>query len=958
LADDPDDPELPPTPQDLPPGLFDRDGNSTSDVHLGRMINLPIEDELKDSYLTYAMSVIVSRALPDVRDGLKPSQRRILVAMNDLNLTPGASRVKCAKISGDTSGNYHPHGESVIYPTLVRMAQEWNLRHVLIDKQGNFGSIAGLPPAAMRYTEARMSPIAALLLEDLKLDTVDYVPTYDERRTEPTVLPSKFPNLLVNGANGIAVGMATSIPPHNLGEVCDALIRVIDEPDVSMDELLEVVEGPDFPTGGIVCGRSAIRRGYLTGRSTIVVRARTLVEEYAKNRQRIVVQEIPFQQSRDRVVERIAELVNDDRIKGISAIRDESDLKEPVRIILELKRDADPDIVLNQLYQFSPLQDSISIIFLALVDGKPRILPFKSLLEEFIRHRVVVIRRRTQFLLAKARARKHTVEGLLLAHANIDEVIRVIRSSATQPEAKARLMGIEVPAALIHRALGDSGFAVFQQDRGVSENYTLTAVQSEAILKMTLGQLVNLEQEKLAGEYHKLLEEIIEYQRILSDDKIILGIIREDIVELRRKHADPRRTEISGEELGTVDIGDLITEETMVVTISHQGYIKRTAASTYRAQHRGGKGLKGARTEEEDPIEQMFAASTHDYLLFFTNRGKVYWQKVYDLPQLGRESRGRAVVNLLNFGEGEKVAECLAVRDFSQPGHYLMMSTRRGLVKKTELSKYSRPMRGGIIAIKLKEDDELVDVVVTKTGDEVVLSTARGMAIRFSEADARPMGRNTSGVKGISLSAGDALVGMVVADPDATLLTACANGYGKRTHFGPNSAAGGEAAPASDATASEDSAESDDELAADAATASELPESEAGGETAEEETSSSNRYRTQRRGGKGLRDIKATDRNGPVIGVVGVTGDDELLMMTARGKLQRMAAGEISVIGRNTQGVRIMSLDASDALAAVVRVPRDPAAAHAAAAELPVEPAPGDEGPAEQGPGPAESEAE
>ncbi len=895
---------------------------SGTEIHGGKLINLPIEEELKESYLTYAMSVIVSRALPDVRDGLKPSQRRILVTMNDLNLTPGAGRIKCAKISGDTSGNYHPHGESVIYPTLVRMAQEWNMRHVLIDKQGNFGSIAGLPPAAMRYTEARMSPIAALMLDDLKLDTVDYVPTYDERSTEPTVLPSKFPNLVVNGANGIAVGMATSIPPHNLGEVCDALVRLIDDPDVSMDELLEIVQGPDFPTGGTICGRSGIRRGYLTGRSTVVVRARTDVEEMAKNRTRIVVREIPFQQARDRVIERIAELVNDDRLKGISAMRDESDLKEPVRIILELKRDADADVVLNQLYQFSPLQDSFSIIFLALVDGKPRIMPFKSLLEEFLRHRVVVIRRRTQFLLAKARSRRHTVEGLLLAHADIDEVIRVIRSSSTQPEAKARLMGIEVPSSMLERALGERGFAAFTSERGAALAHTLTAVQADAILRMTLGQLVNLEQEKLAGEFNALLDEIAEYQRILSDDAIIRGIIREDLIELRKKHADPRRTEISGEEIGTVDMEDLITEETMVVTISHQGYIKRTAASVYRAQHRGGKGLKGAKTEEEDPIEQMFAASTHDYLLFFTNRGKVYWQKVYDLPQLGRDSRGRAIVNLLNFGEGEKVAECLAVRNFSEPGHYLMMATRGGLVKKTELAKYSRPMRGGIIAIKLKEEDELVDVVITKASDEVVLATLGGMAIRFSESDARPMGRNTSGVKGIRLGKDDSLVGMVVAEPETTLLTVCANGYGKRTLFGPNNPLAADAGSAVE----DDQAAAGEEIVDEAA--DELADDEVETDDADgESTSSSNRYRTQRRGGKGLRDIKTTERNGPVIAVLGVTGDDEVLMMTARGKIQRTAAGEISVIGRNTQGVRIMSLDAGDALAAVVRVPRDEATA-------------------------------
>ncbi|MEX0711288.1 MAG: DNA gyrase subunit A, partial [Pirellulales bacterium] len=788
-----------------------------------------------------------------------------------------------------------------------------NMRHVLVDKQGNFGSIAGLPPAAMRYTEARMSPIAALMMEDLKLDTVDYVPTYDERRTEPTVLPSKFPNLLVNGANGIAVGMATSIPPHNLGEICEATIRIIDQPDVSIDELMEIVPGPDFPTGGIICGRTGLRKGYYTGRGNIVVRARCRIEEVGKNRQRIVVNEVPYQQARDRVEERIAQLVNEDRIKGISAIRNESDLKEPVRLVLEIKRDADAEIVLNQLYQFSPLQDTYSLIFLALVDGKPRTLSFKELLEEFIRHRLAVIRRRTQFLLSRARQRKHTVEGLLLAHANIDEVIRVIRASATQAEAKGRLMAIECPSALMQRALGEAGFADFQSERGVLGSYTLTAVQADAILRMTLGQLVNLEQEKLGGEYRELLDEITEYQRILSDDRNILAIIRQDLVELKKKHGDARRTEISGEELGTIDLADLITEENMVVTISHQGYIKRTAASTYRAQRRGGKGLKGAKTEDEDPIRHLFAASTHDYLLFFTNRGKVYWQKVYDLPQLGRESRGRAVVNLLNFTEGETIADCRAVRDFS-PDHFLMMATRRGLVKKTSLAQYSRPQRNGIIAIKLREDDELVDVAVTRPGDEVVLSTARGMAIRFRESTARPMGRNTSGVKGISLTVGDELVGMVVADPEATLLTVCRHGYGKRTAFGPNSPAAPDAAgPA----AGEELLEPEDD-----AVAGEGPEA-AADESAEEDAGSSRRYRTQGRGGKGLRDIKTTDRNGPVVSVLSVRDDDELLMITARGKIQRLVAGEISVIGRNTQGVRIMSLDEGDTLAAAVRVPRE-----------------------------------
>ena len=887
---------------DPPPENPDDAGGSAADggdgTPPGNIINLPIEEELKNSYLTYAMSVIVSRALPDVRDGLKPSQRRILVAMNDLNLTPGASRVKCAKISGDTSGNYHPHGESVIYPTLVRMAQEWNMRHVLVDKQGNFGSIAGLPPAAMRYTEARMSATAALLLDDLKLDTVDFVSTYDERRTEPTVLPAKFPNLLVNGSNGIAVGMATSIPPHNLGEICDSLICLIDNPDVSVDELMEICPGPDFPTGGVICGRSGIRRGYHTGRGTIIVRARADIESFGKNRERIVIREIPFQQARDRIEERIAALANEGKIKDISNTRNESDLHEPVRLIVELKKGADAEVVLNQLYQFSPLQDTVSIIFLALVDGKPRLLSFKNMLTEFLRHRVTVIRRRTQFLLSKARSRKHTVEGLLLAHANIDEVIRVIRSSKTQAEAKERLMKIECPAAMLKRALGDEGFTAFEDERGSAEAYTLTPVQADAILRMTLGQLVNLEQEKLGDEFNKLLEEMAEYTRILSDEQNILEIVREDLQELKKKHADTRRTEISGEELGSIDLEDLITEETMVVSISHNGYIKRTPTSTYRAQRRGGKGIKGARSEEEDPIEHLFVASTHAYLLFFTNTGRVLWQKVYDLPQLSRESRGRAVVNLLNLAEGEAIADCRAVRDFNQEGHFLTMATRKGLVKKTPLEAYSRPRSNGIIAIKLREGDELVDVVITKPGDELVLSTAGGMAIRFNEADARPMGRNSSGVKGIDLADGDNLVGMVVAEPEATLLTACANGFGKRTLFGPGE--------------SSEAAEGD-----------------------VDSTSSGSRYRTQRRGGKGLRDIKTTDRNGPVIGIARVTDEDEVFMMTRRGKLQRVAAADISTIGRNTQGVKIMSLDDGDGLAAIVRVPKEENGEQAVDANVP-----------------------
>ena len=879
-------------------------GDGSGGAGAFRMIDLPIEDELRESYLTYAMSVIVSRALPDVRDGLKPSQRRILVAMNDLNLGPGSKRVKCAKISGDTSGNYHPHGESVIYPTLVRMAQEWNMRRLLIDKQGNFGSIAGLPPAAMRYTEARLSAVSAAMLDDLKLDTVDYVPTYDEARTEPTVLPSKFPNLLINGSGGIAVGMATSIPPHNPTEICDALIKLVDEPNTTDDELFQIVPGPDFPTGGIICGRAGIRRGYKTGRSTIVLRARCEIEELKGGRSRIIVSEIPFQTYRDRVIEKIAGLVNGDKIKGISGIRDESDLKEPVRLVIDLKRNEDPHVILNQLYQFSPLQDTFSLIFLALVDGKPRELTLKEMLTEFIRHRVNVIRRRTQFLLAKARRRKHTVEGLLLALANIDEIIKTIRESRTQPEAKQRLMGIECPAAMLQRALGDAGFEQFVLERGESDSYTLTSVQADEILRMRLGQLVNLEQEKLTDEHKELLAEIADYLDILAKPERINGIIKDDLEEIKRRFGDKRRTEISDEELGNIDLEDLITEETMVVSISHEGYIKRTPSSVYNTQKRGGKGLKGAKTDEEDPIEHLFVASTHAYLLFLTTAGKVRWQKVYDLPQLARDSKGRAIVNLLNLEENEKIAECLAIRDFNQEGYYVMMATRNGLVKKTPLEQYSRPKRGGIIAIKLREGDEVVDAAVVGPGDEVVLVTASGMAIRFRESDARPMGRNTSGVKGINLVGDDSLVGMVVADPEASLLTVCENGYGKRTNFGPHA----------------DNGEGEDE----------------GGD--EESSSSSARYRTQKRGGKGVRDIRTSERNGSVIGIARVTDEDELFMMTAKGKLQRISAGDINVIGRNTQGVRIMNVDDGDSLIAAVRVPAEEAseeeAVEGAAAEV------------------------
>ncbi len=891
-------------PQDDPDSapLDSDDSHGDSLPPEGRIELLDIREEMQQSYLTYAMSVIVSRALPDVRDGLKPAQRRILVAMNDLSLGPASGRVKCAKISGDTSGNYHPHGESVIYPTLVRMAQDWVMRQTLIDKQGNFGSIAGLGPAAMRYTEARLSQAASEMLSDLDHDTVDFMPTYDQRNQEPVVLPSRFPNLLVNGSQGIAVGMATSIPPHNLGEVAAAVKLLIDDPDASVDDILDVLPGPDFPTGGIICGRFGIRQGYQTGRSTITLRAKVDFET-EKNTEVIVVKEIPYQDTRDRIRSKLEELVKANKIEGISRIVDYTDRKTPswqVRLHIYLKRDADRDVVLNQLYRFSPLQQTVSVIQLALVGNRPQTLPVKRIIEEFIRHRVTVIRRRTEYLLAEARKRKHTVEGLLIAQLDIDQVIQTIRQSPSRAEAKIRLQEIAVPAPMVARALGEAGFAMYQSENGVRDAYSLSANQAEAIVSMQLGSLANLERDNLQGEHGKLLEEITGYLTLLSDEAHQLALVRGEMDDLQRRFPDARRTEISEEELTDVDKDELIAEEPMVVTLTQRGYVKRTPLSVYQAQNRGGKGIQGAKTDEEDPIEHMFVSSTHSYLLFFTNFGKVYWQKVYDLPLQARTARGRALVNLLNLSEDEKVQDCVDVREFDDD-RFLLMATRRGIVKKTALSAYSRPMRGGIIAIKLDEDDRLIDVVKVSPGQDVVISTSAGMSIRFCESDARSMGRNTMGVKGIKLGKSDEVVGMVVAEENATLLTACQNGYGKRTPFG--------LGDVGDEDADDDSAIVESTGADEA-------------EGTEEAAMRSNmRYRRQRRGGKGLRDIKTSERNGPVIGTLAVHDGDEVLMVTTTGKIQRIRAGDISVIGRNTQGVRIMKLDEDDQVVSIACIP-------------------------------------
>ncbi len=1293
---------------------------------------LSIEDELKHSYLNYAMSVIVSRALPDVRDGLKPSQRRILVAMNDLNLGPTVSTSKCAGIVGETMKRYHPHGEATIYPTLVRMAQDWNMRHRLVHPQGNFGSIAGLPPAAMRYcvvgdtlvrtingtrriadlaqvepnsetdifveifnragevvtasmlfhsgnhptlrlrtqegyeligtsnhpvlclkeangtptltwqllnqiqpdtwvvlsrhhseptstflseeernlalltgafisegwisenrvgfnnadkdffnqvsnaydavvggqrylyhrklksgkpiyeldvqnlshlsdsplgeligsksqdkfipkfvwsaslaskrvflqalfegdgsssllprktisiaystrsrrlahevqvlllefgivsrqahyangeiqlyisnprearlfadrvgflgkkqeklcselsqipktsrafsqnqvphiaryvrlsdgpnwsdrdwlqkhnidrmergeregqlilekiassrvrevisplitgdyyfakvasvqdagiqpvysirvdaechsfitngfishnTEARLSSVAAEMLHDLERDTVDFIDNYDGKYQEPLVLPSKFPNLLVNGSDGIAVGMATEIPPHNLGEVCEALIRIIEEPEVSISELMEIIPGPDFPTGGIVYGQQGVLEGYVTGRGRITLRARATIDTDGP-RDQIIIKEVPYQQTRNRLMETIGELIKSERIKGIHEFKDESSARkgEPVRLVLYLKRGEDPEFILNQLYQFSPLQKTVSIILLALVDSRPRLLSLKQILEEFLRHRVQVIRRRTEFLLREAKRRSHILEGQLIAISSLDEVIQICRNSPSRAEAKLQLQNLEVAATVLERALGTENFQALQREIGTHESYNMTEAQAEAVVRMQLGQLAALERDEIVKEYNELRQEILSYEELLGDDRNVLKVIKEDLNELRGKYGDERRTEIIPTALGEFIPEDLIPEETNIVTISHNGYIKRLPLDTYRTQHRGGRGVSGGSTKQDDFIEQLFVTSTHAYLLCFTNRGQVYWLKVYHIPEAkSRTASYKHIANVVNLRPDEHITSLIPIRNF-EPGYYLLMATKKGLVKKTRLEDYSRPKSGGIIGINLEEGDTLIGVALTHEGDEVVLCTASGMAIRFDEADARPMGRNTKGVRGISLQNDDVVVGMVVVDPEGYLLTVCENGYGKRTPFGAKIAEEGE------------TEEPVEELPV------EEPPIEPEGEESEEveivRDRSAMRYRKQKRGGKGLRDIRTTQRNGPVVGVAAVRAGDDIMLITAGGMVNRTNVEEIRVVGRNSQGVRVMNLKEDDKISSLAKVPQEEA---------------------------------
>lgn len=934
-------PPIPPTPPEGPaapaPG-----GNGD------RHEPLSIEDELKDSYLTYAMSVIVSRALPDARDGLKPSQRRILVAMHDLGLGPTSATTKCAGIIGETMKRYHPHGDMSIYMTLVHMAQHWAMRHRLIHPQGNFGSIAGLPPAAHRYTEARLTHVAAEMLADLERDTVDFIDNYDGKYREPLVLPSRFPNLLVNGSDGIAVGMATEIPPHNLREVCDGAILLIDKPEATIDDLMEVVPGPDFPTGGIICGRQGLLDGYRTGRGKITLRARADIREEG-SRSQIVIKEVPFQVNRIALHEKIGDLVKDERIKGVADVRDESSERsgEPVRLVVYLKREADPELILNQLYQFSPLQKTVSIIMLALVDNRPRTLNLKQMFEEYLRHRVQVIRRRTEFLLREAKRRAHILEGQLIAISSMDEVIAICRQSPSRAEAKQRLQTLEVAAAVLQRALGDENFAALQREIGTHTAYHMTEAQAEAVVRMQLGQLAALERDEIVKEYNELRKQIVAHEQLLSSDKNIRAVIRADLVELRDKYGDERRTLITDATAANLTLEDLIAEEQQAVTISHNGYIKRLPLNTYRSQHRGGKGVTGGNTREDDFVEHFFVASTHAYLLCFTNRGQVYWLKVYDIPQMSRTSPGRSIANVLSLKEDEKITSVIPVRRFVD-NQFLLMATRGGTVKKTSLMEYSRPKQGGIIGIALDEGDALIDVALTSPGDEVVLSTRQGMAIRFGEADARAMGRNTRGVKGINLMSGDEVVGMVVADPEGHLLTVCANGYGKRTPFGANIA--GEPTDADDASA--DGPEAAGEAPASAADA----QASEGGEAAEGEAAVERggmRYRKQRRGGKGLRDIRTSDRNGPVVGIISVRDGDDIMLITAQGMVNRTHVDEIRIVGRNTQGVRVMNLTEGDRIASIAKIAREDDETSPAADEPGDAPPPSDEPPATE-PTPAE----
>ena len=784
------------------------------------IIQRDIENEMRTAYIDYAMSVIVARALPDVRDGLKPVHRRILYTMHEDGFTPDKPYRKCATTVGDVLGRYHPHGDSSVYDALVRMAQDFSLRYMMVDGHGNFGSVDGDPPAAYRYTEARMSKIAVNMLTDIEKNTVDFMPNFDDRLQEPTVLPAKIPALLVNGSSGIAVGMATNIPPHNLTEVINGIIKIIDEDEVTDEDLMSVIKGPDFPTGATILGREGIKQAYTTGRGKITLRAEAEIEEMSGNKQRIIVSSLPYQVNKAKLIEHIADLVKEKRLEGISAIRDESDRQDKVRIVVELKRDANPQVVLNQLYKNTQMQDTFGIIMLALVNGEPKILTLRQCLDYYIEHRKNVVLRRTKFDLDKAEARAHILEGLKIALDNIDEVIAIIR--AAYDDAKERLM----------------------------ERFGLSEIQAQAILDMRLKTLSGLQREKIEDEYNELMKLIAYLKEVLSSETLVYGIIKDELIEIRDKFGDERLTKIVAAE-GDIDVEDLIKEEQSVIALTHFGYIKRMPIDTYKSQKRGGKGITGIATREEDFVKQIFTASTHDTILFFSNKGKLYKLRGYEIPEAGRTARGTAIVNLLSLDAGEKVSAIIPIQNFAE-GKYLLFATKNGIIKKTSLTEYNSARKTGLLSITLKEDDELIDVRLTDGEDNVVLVTKGGMSITFDEKDVRPMGRVSQGVIGIRLGKDDEVIGMesIIAGANATLLAITENGFGKRT---------------------------------------ELDE-----------------YRVQNRGGRGVITYKITPKTGDIVGIRIATGAEDVMLITDKGTIIRLKVNEISVLGRSTQGVTLM----------------------------------------------------
>ena len=798
-----------------------------------KLIPVRIEDEMKTSYLTYAMSVIVGRALPDIRDGLKPVHRRILYAMMDLGLEHSKPYKKSARIVGECLGKYHPHGDTAVYDSLVRMVQTFSLRYPLIDGQGNFGSVDGDAAAAMRYTEARMDSIADELLDDIDKDTVDFVPNFDESLKEPSILPARLPNLLVNGSSGIAVGMATNIPPHNLTEIVDAIIKVIADPGVSIKDLMKIVKGPDFPTGGIICGREGIKEAHETGRGRLKLHARAAIEQQKSNRESIIITEIPYQVNKSKLIENIADLVQDKKIEGISDIRDESD-KEGMRIIIDLKRDQNAQVILNQLYKRTQMETTFGVINLALVDGRPKVLNLKEAIELYIKHRQIIVRRRTQFELNKAERRAHILEGLKIAVDQINKIIKTIRESKDPKIAKDKLM----------------------------KNFELSDIQAQAILEMQLQRLTALERNKIEKEYLELIKRIEMLTAILKSEKKILDIVKNEALELKEEYGDERRTEIVTK-VEEMEIEDLIAEEDMVITISHAGYIKRLPVSSYRKQKRGGVGVTGIDMKEEDFVEHLFIASTHEYILFFTNLGRVHWLKVYEIPQSSRAARGKAVVNLLQLSQGETISSYVRVKEFKE-GMFLVMATKNGLVKKTDLMAYSNPRKGGIIGITVEKGDELIKVKWTDGNQDIFIATKEGKAIHFPEKQVRNMGRSAKGVRGIRLGKKDKVISMEVCIKDATVLTVTSEGFAKRT-----------------------------------------PVTE---------------YRKQSRGGKGIKNVNVTTKNGEAIGIKMVNDNDGLMVMTQKGMIVRCPVKDIRTTGRSAQGVHIIKLDKGDQVASVARV--------------------------------------